>query len=362
MHAQATGAATNGAPSTSTLDRKRKAEPSADAAPDMKRPTFSAGQGARPTRSNTTGTGAVAGGRTSVQQATSARTGPSQVTGGGSELGPIAEESWDDIHDRTGQGVDDVLNKKLGFPKGTKPERKVEAFVPFVKELKWVHHDEHTPGWLPYTRCFGIARTHPNRPYAPVLVARVTSMYPQVALCTRAAGPWGGTCTAPTSGWSLTWSSGSATARSCQSRPRRSGKNGLPSRRLLGSRCRRLRSCWSCRCVDSRERLNQGFVEVNMSCRTVQHLCVPGDHRRPVPLNLPPAAARTQQEQQNKQLESDIKEGEDKLRTKEVELTALQLRLDGVQADLERTTKQLEEREGKVRLWGAGPKRSAEPT
>ncbi len=160
--AQATGAATNGAPSTSTLDRKRKAEPSTDAAPDVKRPTFSSGQGARPTRSNTTGAGAGAGGRNSVQQATSARTGPSQVTGGGSELGPIAEESWDDIHDRTGQGVDDVLNKKLGFPKGTKPERKVEAFVPFVKELKWVMHHNCTPGCLPHRSAFCGARMHPN--------------------------------------------------------------------------------------------------------------------------------------------------------------------------------------------------------
>ncbi|KXZ52544.1 hypothetical protein GPECTOR_9g588 [Gonium pectorale] len=123
------------APTTGAIDRKRKAaDASGDAAPEAKRPTFSAGQGARPTRSNTT-TGAAAGRTSSLQQATSTRTGPSQANPG-SELGPIAEETWDDIRDKTGQGVDEVLNKKLSFPKGTKPERKVEAFVPLVKELK----------------------------------------------------------------------------------------------------------------------------------------------------------------------------------------------------------------------------------
>lgn len=55
-----------------------------------------------------------------------------------SELGPPLEESWDSIRDRTGQSVDDVLNKKVSFPKGAKPERKVETFVPMVKELKCV--------------------------------------------------------------------------------------------------------------------------------------------------------------------------------------------------------------------------------
>lgn len=124
----------NVAPTASGPLGKRKAD-ATDAAPDNKRPTFSSGAGARPTRSNTTG---GAGGRTtSLQGATSARTGPSAGVGG-SELGPIAEETWDDIRDKTGQGVDDVLNKKLSFPKGTKPERKVEAFVPLVKELKCV--------------------------------------------------------------------------------------------------------------------------------------------------------------------------------------------------------------------------------
>ncbi|PNH09093.1 Kinesin-1 [Tetrabaena socialis] len=126
-------ATNSAAPTGSAMDRKRKADAVSDAVPDAKRPTFSAGQGARPTRSNTT-TGA--GGRSaSVQQATSARTGPSQAQGA-SELGPIAEESWDDIRDKTGQAPEDVLSKKVAFAKGTKPERKVEAFVPLVKELK----------------------------------------------------------------------------------------------------------------------------------------------------------------------------------------------------------------------------------
>ncbi|GIL50219.1 hypothetical protein Vafri_6438 [Volvox africanus] len=117
------------------LDRKRKAESSSEAAPDAKRATFSVGPGiSRPSRSNTT-TGAAAGRATSLQQATSARTAPCQLHPV-SELGPMAEENWEDIRERTGQSADDVLNKKLSFPKGTKPERKVEAFVPMVKELK----------------------------------------------------------------------------------------------------------------------------------------------------------------------------------------------------------------------------------
>jgi kinesin family protein C1 len=114
---------------------KRKAEAAVpEASADAKRPTFSGNGTARPTRSNTTG-GAAGGRTTSLQGATSARTGPSTAAGG-SELGSIAEETWDDIRDKTGQGVDEVLSKKLAFPKGTKPERKVEAFVPMVKELK----------------------------------------------------------------------------------------------------------------------------------------------------------------------------------------------------------------------------------
>ncbi|GLC49983.1 hypothetical protein PLESTB_000329700 [Pleodorina starrii] len=78
---------------------------------------------------------AAAGRTTSLQHATSARTAPGQLQPV-SEVAPAAEETWEDIRDRTGQTADDVLNKKVSFPKGTKPERKVEAFVPMVKELK----------------------------------------------------------------------------------------------------------------------------------------------------------------------------------------------------------------------------------
>ncbi|EFJ44457.1 kinesin-like protein, partial [Volvox carteri f. nagariensis] len=104
-------------------ERKRKADAmlQSDAAPDAKRPTFSMGQ--------------AAGRATTLQQATSARTAPTQLQPV-SEIAPAVEELWEDIIGRTGQTADDVLNKKMSFPKNTKPERKVEAFVPVVKELK----------------------------------------------------------------------------------------------------------------------------------------------------------------------------------------------------------------------------------
>lgn len=37
---------------------------------------------------------------------------------------------------RTGQSSGDVLTKRLVFAKGTKPEKKLEAYGPLVKELK----------------------------------------------------------------------------------------------------------------------------------------------------------------------------------------------------------------------------------
>ena len=56
-----------------------------------------------------------------------------------------AEESWEDIAHRTGQTAQEVLDKKIMFKKGIKPEKKVEELVPMVKELRcgWVGAGRH---------------------------------------------------------------------------------------------------------------------------------------------------------------------------------------------------------------------------
>ncbi|KAG2451808.1 hypothetical protein HYH02_003584 [Chlamydomonas schloesseri] len=240
-----TSRAANAVPTASGPLGKRKAD-AADAAPDNKRPTFSSGTGARPTRSNTTG---GAGGRTtSLQGATSARTGPSAGMGG-SELGPIAEETWDDIRDKTGQGVEDVLNKKLSFPKGTKPERKVEAFVPLVKELKALGRHLHSSS------------------------QRLELDVEQ-------------------------WKRHSAE---------------------LSSAAEAERKEWHAKQEEVAAQMGQIRELLEM------------------------------QEQQNKQLEAEIKAGEESLSAKEAALAAVTGKLDGVQGELERTTKSLEEREAKIR-------------
>lgn len=46
------------------------------------------------------------------------------------------EETWEDIAERTGMTVDDLLNKKLSFKKGTLPAKKLEEMGPMIKELK----------------------------------------------------------------------------------------------------------------------------------------------------------------------------------------------------------------------------------
>ncbi|KAG2485809.1 hypothetical protein HYH03_015519 [Edaphochlamys debaryana] len=235
-------ATNSAAPTTSAADRKRKADTVTEAGPDAKRPTFSASQGvARPTRSNTTtGAGSKA---TSVQGATSTRTGPM------SELGPIAEESWDDIRDKTGQVVEDVLNKKLSFAKGTKPERKVEAFVPLVKELKALGRHLHS-----------------NSQRLELDVEQ----------------------------WKRHSSELSAAAEA-------------------------ERQQWAAK----QEAVGKQLAEIKEL------------------LDL--------QEQQNKQLEADVKTGEEALAAKQATLSSLELKLEGVQAELERTSKQLEERESKIK-------------
>jgi hypothetical protein len=46
------------------------------------------------------------------------------------------EESWEDIAERTGMTVEDLLTKKLTFKKGTLPAKKLEEIGPMIKELK----------------------------------------------------------------------------------------------------------------------------------------------------------------------------------------------------------------------------------
>jgi hypothetical protein len=49
---------------------------------------------------------------------------------------PAAEETFQDIHDRTGMTVQDILNRKLTFKKGTLAQKKLEEMGPVIKELK----------------------------------------------------------------------------------------------------------------------------------------------------------------------------------------------------------------------------------
>jgi hypothetical protein len=47
-----------------------------------------------------------------------------------------ADETWEDIAERTGMVPEDVLNKRLAFKKGTLPIKKLEEMGPLIKELK----------------------------------------------------------------------------------------------------------------------------------------------------------------------------------------------------------------------------------
>lgn len=48
------------------------------------------------------------------------------------------DETWEDIAERTGMSVEDLLNKKVAFKKGTLPAKKLEEMGPVIKELKYV--------------------------------------------------------------------------------------------------------------------------------------------------------------------------------------------------------------------------------
>lgn len=96
-------------PQQNTLDRKRKAGP-LESVPEAKR--------------------GIAGSR------------PATTTRGGvvaaDAKAPAPEETFEDIQERTGLSVTDILNRKLMFKKGTLPAKKLEEMGPIIKELKWV--------------------------------------------------------------------------------------------------------------------------------------------------------------------------------------------------------------------------------
>lgn len=108
------------------MDRKRRGAP-LEGIPEAKRPIRS--------MSISTTTSAAAG------RATSARSvgGAAAATAAASQAAVAAakpDETWEDIVERTGTSVEDLLNKKLTFKKGTLPAKKLEEMGPVIKELK----------------------------------------------------------------------------------------------------------------------------------------------------------------------------------------------------------------------------------
>jgi hypothetical protein len=93
------------------MDRKRRGAP-LEGIPEAKRPV-------RGTSARSTTAAAVA-----EQQSAAAAAKP--------------DEGWEDIAERTGMSVEDLLNKKLAFKKGTLPAKKLEEMGPVIKELKYV--------------------------------------------------------------------------------------------------------------------------------------------------------------------------------------------------------------------------------
>jgi hypothetical protein len=46
------------------------------------------------------------------------------------------EETFEDIHERTGATELDILNRKMAFKRGMRPEKKIEEMGPMIKELR----------------------------------------------------------------------------------------------------------------------------------------------------------------------------------------------------------------------------------
>eukprot|EP00983_Pelagomonas_calceolata_P109880 1159607-Pelagomonas_calceolata.AAC.8 len=66
------------------------------------------------------------------------------------------EETFEEIQDRTGASELDILNKKMAFKRGMKPEKKIEEMAPMVKELRYVQNASvhHVFGSGSIGRCF----------------------------------------------------------------------------------------------------------------------------------------------------------------------------------------------------------------
>ncbi|GAX76590.1 hypothetical protein CEUSTIGMA_g4036.t1, partial [Chlamydomonas eustigma] len=54
------------------------------------------------------------------------------------------EETYEEISERTGATVEDILNKRMQFKKGLKAEKKVEDLIPMVKEIRAVAWHLHS--------------------------------------------------------------------------------------------------------------------------------------------------------------------------------------------------------------------------
>lgn len=115
-----------------TTDRKRKAA-GLDVVPEYgtsaKRPARAgSAQPARSAPAPNRSAPTVSGGLSFHSEGNNAKaTGPAP-----------GEETFEEIQDRTGASELDILNKKMAFKRGMKPEKKIEEMAPMVKELRAV--------------------------------------------------------------------------------------------------------------------------------------------------------------------------------------------------------------------------------
>lgn len=109
------------------MDRKRRGAP-LEGIPEAKRPLRAISGSAAPSAASGR---AVSTSRSSKDAAAGSAAAP--------QAAPAAakpDETWEDIVERTGMTVDELLNKKLTFKKGTLPAKKLEEMGPVIKELK----------------------------------------------------------------------------------------------------------------------------------------------------------------------------------------------------------------------------------
>lgn len=102
------------------MDAKRRNGTALEGVPEAKR----AATGSRPTRSAPVSHPAGSSMSASVGNAPSTASAATEAT-------------FEEIAEKTGQSVTDILNKKVAFKKGTKPEKKLEEMMPMIKELRY---------------------------------------------------------------------------------------------------------------------------------------------------------------------------------------------------------------------------------